>query len=66
MEIILNGKNANVADRVTVLSLIEENGYNPKRVVVELNGEMVPRREWKDRFLWEKDTVEVIRLISGG
>lgn len=66
MEIIVNGKNINVTDQVTVLLLIEENGYNPKRVVVELNGETVPRREWKERFLCEKDIVEVIRLISGG
>ena len=66
MEIIVNGKNINVTDQVTVLLLIEENGYNPKRVVVELNGETVPRREWKERFLWEKAKEEENRLISGG
>lgn len=41
-------------------------GYQPRLVVVEFNGEILPRASWADQPVREADAVEVVTIVGGG
>lgn len=65
MEVIING-NAQAGDFSTVASLLEKNDLDPKLVVVELNGKILPKEEYQTMRLKEGDAVEIVQFVAGG
>lgn len=66
MQIILNGKPAEVADRATVATLIDQLGLTGKRIAVEVNEEIVSRSAHTHHILQAGDRVEIVHAIGGG
>lgn len=66
MNITLNGENRLVDPGLTVSGLIEQLGYQGKRIAVECNGEIVPRSAHADTALAEGDTLEIVVAVGGG
>lgn len=66
MEIKLNGEPMTVAERLTVLELLESLQKNPKFLAVEVNKELVPRTQHAGHALSENDEVEIVTLVGGG
>ena len=61
----LNGKIADIAGK-SVAEIVEEGGYNPARVAVELNGVIVPKAKYAETVVKENDTLEVVSFVGGG
>ena len=61
----INGEETDAAGR-TVAEHIASAGFNPARVVVELNGEIVPKAAYADTVLVDGDSVEVVCFMGGG
>jgi thiazole synthase len=51
---------------LTVAQLLEQLGYNPRRVAVEVNGAVVPARQQPTHQLAAADHVEIVTLVGGG
>lgn len=66
MRIIINGQDTEVRDGHTVLSLLQDRGLDPDRVVVERNREIVPGAAFGDTVLAEGDRLEVLAFVGGG
>jgi len=66
MNIILNGEERRVDAGQTVLQLIEQLGYQGKRIAVERNGEIVPRSAHASTPLAEGDRLEIVIAVGGG
>lgn len=66
MNIILNGEERRVDAGQTVLQLIEQLGYQGKRIAVERNGEIVPRSAHASTTLAEGDRLEIVIAVGGG
>ena len=66
MVITLNGKDAEVADGLSVLGLLESRGISPDSVVVELNKDIVPATAFGETKLNDGDHLEVLRFVGGG
>lgn len=66
MNIILNGEERRVDAGQTVLQLIEQLGYQGKRIAVERNGEIVPRSAHASTALAEGDALEIVVAVGGG
>ncbi|MDD4932883.1 MAG: sulfur carrier protein ThiS [Methylacidiphilaceae bacterium] len=62
----VNGKEQQLPSATTVADLLLLLGYPAKVVLVELNKEVLPRREWAERRLEPGDRVEVLRVVAGG
>jgi sulfur carrier protein len=45
---------------------LEALGYRPRLVVVELNGEILPRSRWASHRVVETDVLEVVTIVGGG
>ncbi len=61
----INGEERNTAGK-TVAELLETDGYNPLKVAVELNENILPKAEYGSTELKDGDTVEIVRFVGGG
>ncbi len=61
----INGEEWNAAGQ-TVTQYLTENGYDIKRVAVELNGEILPKSQYENTLLQEGDCVEIVSFVGGG
>ncbi len=63
--VIINGAPVPAAGQV-LKDCLAENGYDPARVAVERNGEIVPRATFDGVVLREGDVLEVVQFVGGG
>ena len=61
----INGEETDAAGR-TVAEHIAAAGFNPARVVVELNGAIVPKARYAETILHDGDSVEIVCFMGGG
>lgn len=54
----ISGKNISV--------YLSENGYDLKRVAVELNGDILPKAQYENTVLHEGDSIEIVSFVGGG
>ena len=66
MVVVANGDEVEVADGATVADLLEQLGLGRRLVVVERNGEPVPRAERSTTPLRAGDRLELVRAVAGG
>lgn len=66
MEIIINGESRQAATGITVAGLLDELNLTGKHVAVEVNLELVPRRQHAERELVAGDQLEIVTLVGGG
>ncbi|MGN0334830.1 MAG: sulfur carrier protein ThiS [Lachnospiraceae bacterium] len=54
------------ADGKTLAQYLETTDYNPKRIAVECNGEIVPKAQYGTKVLTDGDVIEVVSFVGGG
>ena len=47
-------------------SVIKALDHNPKSVVVEHNGVIIPRSRWQSEVVQEGDNLEIVTIVGGG
>ena len=62
----VNGKAIPLSHAITVAELLAQQGFDPTRVAVERNGEIVPRAEYGQTALLEDDVLEIVSFVGGG
>lgn len=40
--------------------------YDPKRIAVERNGNIVPKAQYSERILIDGDVIEIVSFVGGG
>lgn len=66
MRVMVNGKDQQIEPQTTIADLVAGFNLQPKHVAVEVNCDLVPRREYPNRKLEEGDQVEIVTLVGGG
>ena len=67
MRLIVNGKESNFADSLTVSELlVEQKVKMPDMVSVELNGQILRRTKFEEAILKDDDKVEFLYFMGGG
>lgn len=66
MRILVNGKEEQVAEGLSVEALLESKGIAAPMAAVDVNGDLIRRGERAARALKEGDQVEIVRMIAGG
>ncbi|MGM9535391.1 MAG: sulfur carrier protein ThiS [Intestinibacter sp.] len=62
----LNGKNIDLSEAITVEELLKKYDLDPKKVVVEVNMEIVDDEVYSTYLLKNEDVIEVISFVGGG
>jgi len=67
MNLVINGKETNINDGLTVNQLLaQENVQMPDMVSVELNGQILKRSRFEETVLKDDDKVEFLYFMGGG
>ena len=66
MEIVLNGQAKTLAGPLSVAALVAELGFTGKRIAVERNGEIVPKRTHAQVMIAAGDRLEIVVAVGGG
>ena len=62
----VNGKQVELKEKLTLEKFLESNGYALTKVAVELNGKIVPRKEYAVTILQDTDALEIVCFVGGG
>ena len=66
LEIELNGEPWRVRPGGSLGELVEELGIGKQAVALAVNRQVVPRQQWNERLLAQRDRVDIVRAIGGG
>lgn len=61
----INGNDI-TADGKTVAEYLESENYRMERIVVEINGNIIPKNNYAETILKDGDIVEVVSFVGGG
>jgi thiamine biosynthesis protein ThiS len=65
MKLIINGQSKEHSSQ-TLAELIDSLGMKADRVAVELNLNIVPRKDWAGTALHDGDKLEIVHFVGGG
>lgn len=61
----INGKTEDAAG-MTLFNYLKQAGYQPERIAVECNEEIVPKASYGEKILQDGDVLEVVSFVGGG
>ena len=61
----INGEEKAIAGK-NLLEYLKEAGFEPERVVVERNFEIIPKDQLGNVTIQDEDEIEVLRIVGGG
>ena len=61
----INGEEKEIAGK-NPLEYLKEAGFEPERVVVERNLDIIPKDELGNTIIQDEDVIEVLRFVGGG
>ena len=64
--IYLNGKPEDIPEGISLAELVRERQYCLDYIAAELNGEIVPKQQYKDTILRSGDKLEIVSFVGGG
>jgi len=66
MKITINGIEKKFTSSLTLDTLLIELGHANKKVAVEVNEEIIPRSELRNKLVVDGDKIEIINAVGGG
>ena len=66
VDITVNGVKKTISATLSVKELIDQLGYDRRRIAVEINQEVVPSGRHPEHQLQAGDAVEIVTLVGGG
>ena len=66
MQIVINGENLDFEEELSLADLVEKLELASERVAIELNFQVVRKKEWAETKLKDGDNLEVIHFVGGG
>lgn len=65
IEIVVNGEKQ-TTEATTVADFVIKSRLRAERVAIELNLEILPRKQWNETQLREGDRLEIVHFVGGG
>jgi thiazole synthase len=66
LQVRVNGEHRRVDSGISIAELVREIGFDPVRVAVERNLEVVPRSTLEQVRVEDGDDFEIVRFVGGG
>lgn len=66
LSVTINGEHRRVPAPMTVADLVRQIGFDPLRVAVERNLDIVPRASLGEVAVEDGDAFEIVRFVGGG
>lgn len=62
----VNGEDKCLEEQLSLEAFLKQEGYIAARLAVERNGEIIPKAEYKNTMLEDKDVLEIVHFVGGG
>ena len=66
MKIFINGETKEIAGETNLSDLLEQFSLPSERIAVELNKQVVRKKDWETIKISDADRIEVIHFVGGG
>ena len=66
MIIIVNGKQQDIENNISVIDFINLKKLNPSKIIIELNRQIITKAVYESVILKENDNLEILSLVTGG
>lgn len=64
--IVLNGKKDELQESLLISEYLLQRNVNPDHVVVEINREIIDKKDFSSKKIVEGDNIEILRFVGGG
>ena len=66
MKIIVNGETKEIPGNLNLTGLLEHLSMPDERIAIELNKEVIRKKDWETIKINDADKVEIIHFVGGG
>ncbi len=66
MQIIINGEKRELSEIVTISEMLARFELPNERIAVELNREIVRKKDWANITVKDADKIEIVHFVGGG
>jgi sulfur carrier protein len=65
-KIQLNGKKISIKSNFSIQDLLKKYKLTNKKIAIEYNGSIIPKTNYKKKYLKNHDKLEIVHFIGGG
>jgi len=62
----VNGRDFQWEENLTIEGILEKKKYTFPKIIVKVNGDLIPPEEYSTKIIMNGDDVKVIHLLAGG
>jgi thiamine biosynthesis protein ThiS len=66
MKVLINGETKEISNQLNLSELLKHFSLPSERIAIELNKEVVRKKDWENIKIAEGDKLEVIHFVGGG
>ena len=66
MKVFINGETKEIVGEVSLIELLENFSLPHERIAVELNKEVVRKKDWQNILVKDADKIEIVHFVGGG
>lgn len=66
MQVTINGEREALEREMSVADLLADRRIESRRVAVEINEDIVPRKTYADTLVRDGDRIEIVTFVGGG
>jgi len=66
MKVFINGETREIPNEVNLSELLKNLSLPSERIAIELNEEVVRKKDWENVRVADADKIEIIHFVGGG
>jgi sulfur carrier protein len=66
MKVFINGETREISNEVSLSELLKNLSLPSERIAIELNKEVVRRKDWENIQVKDADKIEIVHFVGGG
>jgi thiamine biosynthesis protein ThiS len=66
VKVFINGETREIKHQVNLLELLKEFSLPSERVAIELNRQVVRKKDWESILINDADKIEIVHFVGGG
>jgi sulfur carrier protein len=66
MQVHVNGETRDIPGELSLVELLDHLALPSRLLAIELNKEVVRKKDWEDTLVKDADVIEIIHFVGGG
>jgi len=66
VKVYINGESKEISKQLNLLELLKEFSLPSERIAIELNKQVVRKKDWEIIVINDSDKIEVVHFVGGG